>query len=168
MFEDEARFGRITEIARSWAPPGVRPEVKAQIIREYTYAYGSVSPVDGDTFNLVLPDCNTDCMKIYLNELSNEYSNYLIVLVVDQAKWHINVNLEVPENIRLLPLPPHSPELNPQEHIWDYMRENFFPNKSFDSLEETEIYLSDSLKTLRNNKKEIKSLTFYDWLNGNI
>ena len=49
MFQDEARFGRINEIKKCWAPAGIRPEVIKQIVRKYTYAYGAVSPADGES-----------------------------------------------------------------------------------------------------------------------
>lgn len=56
MFQDEARFGRISDPSSCWAPKGIRPEVAKQIIREYTYAYSAISPLDGSMDSLILPD----------------------------------------------------------------------------------------------------------------
>jgi transposase len=46
------------------------------------------------------------------------------VLLVDQAGWHTSAKLIVPANITIMPLPPKCPELNPQENVWQYLRDN--------------------------------------------
>ena len=73
MFEDEAGFGRISEPSVCWAPSGIRPVVSCHHIREYEYAYGAVDPIDGEKFFLIMPKCNTECMNIFLRELSAAY-----------------------------------------------------------------------------------------------
>jgi len=65
MFQDEARFGRINDPRRCWAPKGIRPEVGMQIVREYTYAFGAVSPQDGTWDSLVLPVVTAKAMSIF-------------------------------------------------------------------------------------------------------
>src|SRR6185437_13470602 len=65
MFTDEARFGRMNRIRPCWAPIGTRPEVAAQLIREYIYLYGAVSPKDGTCVYLIMPTSNTACAQIY-------------------------------------------------------------------------------------------------------
>ena len=62
MFQDEARFGRISDTRRCWAPAGVRPEVSTQVVREYEYAFAAVSPHDGALDTLVLPSVNAEAM----------------------------------------------------------------------------------------------------------
>jgi len=69
MFQDEARFGRISDCRRAWAPRPVRPLVKAMLTHEYTYAYAAASPLDGKFDSLVLPHVNTECMQIFLDEI---------------------------------------------------------------------------------------------------
>jgi len=65
MFQDEARFGRINDPRRCWAPKGFRPEVGMQIVREYTYAFGAVSPHDGTLDSLVLPVVSAEAMSLF-------------------------------------------------------------------------------------------------------
>jgi DDE superfamily endonuclease len=111
MFEDEARFGRISDPRRCWAPPGVRPEVNTQLIREYEYAFAAVSPQDGLLDTLVLPTVNTEAMSVFLAEVSRRHAEEFIVMVLDGAGWHKARRLLVPANMRLLSLPPWSPQL---------------------------------------------------------
>ena len=70
MFQDEARFGRINDPRRCWAPQGIRPEVGMQIVREYTYAFGAVSPHDGTLDSLVLPVVTAEAMTIFSKEVA--------------------------------------------------------------------------------------------------
>ena len=69
MFADEARFGRINRPRPCWTPTGTRPEVAAQLIREYIYLYGAVSPKDGICVHLIMPTSNTACYQAFLDAL---------------------------------------------------------------------------------------------------
>jgi transposase len=106
-----------------WAPKGVRPDVACQLIREFTYLYGAVCPKDGTCVFLILPTADTECFQIFLNTLAKKYSRSHILLFVDGAGNHNSGGLVIPSNITLSPLPAYSPELNPQENIWDEIRE---------------------------------------------
>ena len=117
MFQDEAGFGRINKPKYCWCFPGLRPTVPCHHIREYRYAYGAVEPKTGESFFLVMPYCNTDCMNVYLRELSVIYQNDFILLVTDGASWHRAKGLQIPQNIELFYLPPATPEMNPIEQI---------------------------------------------------
>ena len=98
MFEDEAGFGRINRPKRCWCSKKTQPSVPCHHIREYRYAFGGVEPTTGDHFFLVLPRCDTDCMNVFLAELSKEYPKDRILLVCDGASWHKPKGLKVPEN----------------------------------------------------------------------
>ena len=124
MFQDEARFGRINDPRRCWAPKGVRPEVGMQIIREYTYAFGAVSPHDGTLDSLVLPAVTAEALSIFLEEVARRHPKEFILMFLDGAGWHRANDLAVPENMRLEALPPYSPQLNPVDHLWDEIRKN--------------------------------------------
>ena len=124
MFEDEARFGRISDPRRCWAPPGVRPEVSTQFVREYEYAFAAVSPQDGLLDTLVLPTVNTEAMNIFLAEVSRRHAEECIVMVLDGAGWHVSEDLSVPANLTLIHPPPYSLELNPVERVWEYLRDH--------------------------------------------
>ena len=163
MFQDEARFGRINSPHKCWVK-GERPVVYCQIVREYTYAYASVCPFDGTMDSLILPWAFSAAMSLFLAEVSSRHSNKYILMFLDQAGWHKAKDLVIPQNIRLVPLPPYSPELNPTEHIWDELREKHFHNLTFDSIPAVEDRLEEGLRDLENNKPLVKSTTGFDWI----
>lgn len=123
MFQDEAGFGRTNEPKRCWCKKGVRPTVPCHHIREYRYLYGAVSPQDGELFSLVMPYANTDCMNVFLGELSKAYPDDYILLILANAAWYRSSTIVVPGNIELYPLLSYTPELNPIEMIWNEVRE---------------------------------------------
>jgi len=100
--------------------------VGVQMVREYVYIFGAVSPLDGCHDSLVLPRADSEAMSIFLKEVSLRHQEEHIVMFMDQAGWHTSKTLTIPPNIELAFLPPYSPELNPQEQIWDELREKFF------------------------------------------
>jgi transposase len=168
MFEDEARFGRISDPRGCWAPEGIRPTVGVQIVHEYTYAFAAVSPLDGVLDSLVLPEVNTDTMSIFLNEVSARHIDEYIIMFADGAGWHKALNLNIPKNIKLLFLPPYSPELNPAEHIWDEIREKSFANVVFKTINTVEDTLVDALVALENHHEKVQGLTGFDWIISSI
>jgi hypothetical protein len=112
MAQDEACFGRISTTRRSWAPKHIRPLIPRQIVREYTYVYAVVAPKEGKMASLILPFADTAMMNLFLQHVSHTFSRYFLVIQVDQAGWHSAKELIIPENIRLIPQPAYSPELN--------------------------------------------------------
>lgn len=164
MAQDEGRFGRISRPRSCWAPPGVRPISPAQIIREAVYVFAAVAPSLGEICSLVLPTANTDMMNIFLEHVSNTFSSSFIVMQVDQASWHHAKDLHIPENIRLIKQPPYSPEVNPVEHIWDDIREKYFHNRIFSSLDALTETVCEALDTLSNDPDRITSMTFFPHL----
>lgn len=161
MVQDEARFGRITSYRRCWAPEGVRPCAPYQIIRQYLSVFTAVAPQSGEMISLVFPTCNTDTMTIFLEYVSQQLSSFFIVMQVDGASWHISQELHIPENIRLLFQPPYSPEVNPVEHIWDDIREKYFSNRQFSSLDALQEELCSALNNLSSHPKYVRSMTYF-------
>jgi transposase len=164
MFQDEARFGRISDPGRCWAPKGIRPEVGSQIIREYVYVFGAVSPSDGHHDSLILPSANTDAMSVFLEEVARRHAGEKILMFMDQASWHKTESLPIPANMRIAFLPPYSPDLNPQEQIWDELREKFFRNRTFESLEAVMDNAVKGLQALESVPEKIRSLTHRNWI----
>lgn len=162
MFSDEAGFGRISDPAVCWAPLGVRPIVCCHHIREYRYAYGAVDPVDGESFFLISPNCDTDCMNVFLRELSATFPKDYILLPLDNAVWHKAKKLVIPDNIRLFFLPPRTPEMNPIEQIWKEIRKRGFKNTIFHTLDLVVQKLCDTCNSLSNDC--VKSITGRDWI----
>lgn len=164
MFQDEGRFGRISDPRRCWAPKGIRPDVSVQMIREYSYAFVSVSPHDGIMDSLILPEVNAKMMSLFLAEVSVRHADEFIIMIMDQAGWHKAKDLIVPVNMRLVWLPSYSPQCNPVEHIWDEIREKYFPNQVFKNLNAVEDTLVKALISLEKDQERVLGLTGFDWI----
>ena len=111
--------------------------------------------------SLILPFADTSMMNIFLKHVSHTFSTYFLVIQVDQAGWHSAKDLIIPENIRLIPQPAYSPELNPVEHIWEELREKAFSNRVFVSLDAVIDTLCDQLRQLEDNSKLLHSMTYF-------
>jgi putative transposase len=164
MFQDEAGFGRINKPKYCWCFPGLRPTVPCHHIREYRYAYGAVEPLSGEAFFLVLPYTNSECMNVFLRQLSEAYHNDYILMATDGAAWHKSGTLVIPENIEIFLLPPATPEMNPIEQIWKELRKRGFKNEIFPTLEGVVDRLCDTICSLP--AVSLKSITHRDWISS--
>lgn len=164
MFQDEARFGRISDTRRCWCPKPVRPLCQAMVTQEYTYAYAAVSVADGPLDTLILPYVNSQCMQIFLDEVASRHPGERIVMVLDGAGWHRSESLSLASNLRLLKLPPYSPELNPVEHLWDDLREKSFHNRIFESLDALENHLEVALHDRELDHQRVHSIVAWPWI----
>lgn len=149
---------------KSWCPQGVRPTVPKQQVRQYVYAYTAVAPKLGKMTCLILPYANTKMMNLFLSQIYQEFADYFVILQLDKASWHRSNCLIVPENIRLIFQPAHSPELMPVEHIWEDIRENHFYNQVFQTLDQVEDVLCQGLVELCSDSDRLRSLTFFPHL----
>lgn len=120
--------------------------------------------VTGEFDSLILPHVNTECMQLFLDEVSARHPDERIVMVIDGAGWHRCDALKPPKNIYLLKLPPFAPELNPIEHVWDELREKFFHNRVFNSLDALEDHLVLALKTLVENPVTVRPIVSWPWI----
>ena len=164
MFQDEARFGRMVRIRRCWAPKPLRPVVDNAYEREFIYVYGAVSPLEGDLDWMLCPKMNTERMSEFLEQVQATHPQEFIIMVVDGASSHVSKELRVPENIRLLRLPPYAPELNPQEHLWDELREKEFPNRVFASMKGVREQLEQGLPRLACDPERLRSIAAWPWI----
>lgn len=164
MFMDEARFGRINRPVRCWAPAGFRPTTDCQTVREYTYTYGGLCPHDGVLDSLILPTMHAACFELFASEVSNRHPDELVIIVLDGAGSHTAGDLELPDNIRTLTLPPYSPELNPAEQLWKEIRKRRFANTIYTSLDDVETALVQELRILEDDHNTIQSLSAYPWI----
>jgi hypothetical protein len=112
----------------------------------------------------LLPYANGDCTQLFLEEVSSRHPEDRIVMVMDGAGWHKSQSLVLPDNMRVLFLPPYAPELNPVEHVWDELREKWFHNRVFASLEALEKHLESALLALENDPGRIRSITAWPWI----
>ncbi len=166
MFEDEAGFGRINRPKRCWCGKGTRPAVPCHHIREYRYAFGAVEPRTGEHFFWVMPRCDTICMNYFLADMSKTYPKDEILLVCDGAAWHKSKGLIVPENIKLLHIPPYTPEMNPIEQIWKPIRAMGFRNEVFGTLERVIDRLCETICRL--TPEIVRSITCRQWIDDAI
>ena len=164
MFTDEARFGRMNRLRPCWAPIGIRPGVAAQLIREYIYLYGAVSPKDGTCVYLIMPTSNTECFQVFLEVLARKFARQDILLVLDGAPNHRCGDLAVPDNITLLYLPSYSPELNPTENLWDEIREKIFKNYALKSMDEVRAKLRQAVLYIERNPNLVRSITSFPYI----
>lgn len=168
MFQDEARFGLIGDPRRCWAPFPLRPLVKIEIVQQFSYAYAALSPHDGTLDSLILPHVDGSCMEIFLQELGRRHEKENILLVLDGAGWHHSRQVRIPDNIRLVFLPPYSPDLNPVEHFWEELREKYFHNVLFQSLSSLDDQLETGLRDYEQNPEKMVALTSWDWIKNII
>ena len=132
--------------------------------REFTYVYGAVSPLDGSFEHRLCDKMNTEAMGKFLRQVSEKYAGEYILMVVDGASSHKAKALEVPANIALIPLPGYSPQLNPQENVWDEIREKNFPNRVYSHMEAVRQQLTAGLEAFANSPSAITSLTAWPWI----
>ena len=128
---------RRIKLTRRWARRGTRPRAPRDQRTEWAYIFGAICPAKGKGAGLVMPWCDTDAMAAHLIEISAAVDpGAQAVLIVDQAGWHLTPKLAIPDNITVLALPPRSPELNPVENVWQFMRDNWLSNRIFKSYED--------------------------------
>ena len=156
-FQDESRFGLMTHTGRCLTAKGVKPIVHYQHAFKNTYLYGSFSPIDGDAFIYEIEGTTSEIFYKYLIELSKHRPNELKIIIIDNAGFHSLQQYKLPENIRLIRIPPYSPELNPSEKIW-YCIKQKFKNKVFKTLGNVKMWLHDFVRN-ELNEDIIKSIT---------
>jgi transposase len=142
----------------------MRPQVSAQLVREFTYAFAAVSPSDGVLDSLVLPEVTAETMSLFLAEVASRHPGDFILMFLDQAGWHKAKALVVPATMRLEWLPPYSPECNPVEHLWEEIREKWFANRLFRHLDAVEDSLVTALQVLERETERVRSITGFDWI----
>lgn len=132
-FQDEARIGQKNGLVRQWARRGTRPIQPADQRYESAYLFGAICPARGTGAALALPFADTDAMQRHIDEIARNVARGAhAVLLLDRAGWHTTGNLAWPKNITPILLPSRSPELNPVEQVWQYLRANFLSNRVFD------------------------------------
>ena len=161
IFQDEARFGRMSDPRACWAPAPKRPTVSLALIREFRYEYAAVSPWNGDLDYMTL-----EKMSRFLKQVSETHEQDFTVMVLDGAPSHKGKELEVPGNIALVFLPSYSPELNPAEQIWNVLRRDYFANRVFDSLSAATLQAEKGLANMASNREALKSLTNWPWISA--
>ena len=165
-FQDEARVGQKGTLTRIWGKRGTRPRMKRDQRHTSAYIFGAVCPSRDKGVALVLPQVDIPMMNLHLAEIAKAVPEGIhAVVIIDGAGWHLEGGeLVVPRNISLLKLPPYSPELNAQENIWQYLRQNFLAGRIFDTYDAIVDACSIAWKALIDESGRITSIASRDWL----
>ena len=140
---------------------GVKPVCNYHQVFKSTWLFGAFSPIDGASFMLTLPACNTDTFQLFLKEMSSYKPNELKVIVLDNGAFHKAKRLIIPGNILLVFLPPYSPELNPAEKIWQQFK-RAFTNHLFTTLDEVDNFITE--QTILINDNIVKKTCRYGYI----
>lgn len=157
--QDKARVGRKNTLTRRWARRGTRPRAPQDQRTQWAYIFGAIRPAEGQGAGRVMPFCNAAALQARLAEISAMVaSDAQAVLILDQAGWRLAGALVVPDNITILPLPPRSPELNPAENIWRFLRENRLSNRVFKGCDDIVAQCCDAWNELIGQPWRIRSI----------
>ena len=133
------------------------------------YIFGAFCPSRDAAVGLILPTVNTEMMQMHLDEISDQLApNVHAAMLVDGAGWHISDDLQMPDNITPIKIPPRSPELNPAEKPWQYMKDNFLSHLVLNSYEDILDASHHAWNALVTEKGRVQSLTNFSYLNCNV
>jgi putative transposase len=142
--QDESRFGLLTVRRRRLTARGVQPIGIVQHVFDWFYVYGAVAPTTGESFFFELPHLNRINFQVFLDEFAQAFPDSLHLLVLDKSGGHTAKQLVIPENVRLVWLPPYAPELNPIERVWRDLKDQC-AWQQFSDIEAQQDYVADVL-----------------------
>jgi transposase len=161
-FMDEARFGQKGRVCHRWFTRGERPPGLCDQRYTWTHLFAAVRPATGDSFALVLPQVSTAAMNEFLAQFAAPLAeDEHAVLVLDRAGWHRARKLAVPSNVTLVWLPPYSPQLNPVERVWLFLRERHLSHRLLDDYDAVVAALCRAWNAL--TKERLHSLASYPY-----
>jgi transposase len=158
-FQDESRFGLITKQKRVITAKGIKPIGKYKHSYLYKWLWGSFSPITGESFCMTTDGVCKDLFIKYLEDFSKHKPEELKIMVIDNAAFHSTKGIVLPENIVLMPIPPYSPELNPAEKVWQWMKDKI-AMKIYDTIDILENKIDCLINDLEGEL--VKSITGYD------
>lgn len=159
--QDETRLGLIPIHRQRITAKGVQPKISAEIKREYYYLVGLIEALTGQDFMLELPSLETQTRQIFMDEFAREDPASLQVIILANASSHTTAKMKVAENLRLLFLPAHAPELNPIERFWRELKD-WLSDYQPATLNEVRDLVSQGLKSF--SEKALSSITSFDFL----
>jgi DDE superfamily endonuclease len=164
-FQDEARVGQQRSLEPIWAPVGLRPRAVRDNRHDSLYLFGALCPSRAVGAAIIMPAANTAAMNEHLKEIATQFAPGAdAVLVCDGAGWHQRGGrLQLPDNITLLPLPPYSPELNPMENVWDYLRGNKLSHTVWDTYDAIVRACAEAWRFLVGDPQRIRSIAARRW-----
>jgi len=163
-FQDEARFGQQNQTTKIWAKRGSRPRVVRQQQFDYGYLFGAVCPSSGATEAFISPLVNKEAMTQHLKQISEATDEGRhAVVVMDGAGWHTLDTASPFNNVTIMKLPPYSPELNPIEQVWQWLRQHCLSNRIFKGYEDIVESISGAWNSFISDVERVKSICTRDW-----
>ena len=157
-------MGQKGSLTYVWAPVGSRPAMVRDNRYTSAYLFGAICPARGTGAALALPYADTHAMQLHLDEIARTVRpGAHAVLLLDRAGWHTTPVLAVPKNISLILLPSRSPELNPVENIWQYLRQTWLSNRVFETYDDIVEAACDAWRRLIAQPKTITSIGSRNW-----
>lgn len=169
-FQDEARVGQKGSLSYVWAPIGSRPPMVRDNRHDTAYILGAMCPARGVAAGIIAPVANTECVNLHLAEISRLVApEALAALIWDGAGWHqTGGELKVPNNIILIPLPPYSPELNPMETVWEYLRGNQLSARVWRDYDAIVKACAKAWNWFAHDPERIRTIGTRDWASVNV
>lgn len=161
LAQDESRIGRKTETKRVITAKGVKPKALVAWPREAFWLYGVVEPLSGWQWTQTYDQFNSENFQQFLDELSRQLGDTVAVMQLDGASVHRTQKLDWPENIIPLFQPPHCPELNAIERLWQHLKGQW-KGENFPSLEHLRERVNQELSRL--TPSQVQSLTSFDFI----
>lgn len=164
-FQDEARVGQQGRVTHRWYERGVRPCGLHDQRHASTFIFGAVCPARDTGAALVITETGTQAMNLFLQEVSHQVApNAHALVAMDRAGWHTTPSLVIPSNLSLTFQPAYSPELNPMERVWEYLRENHLSHRLLVTLDAVIDATCSAWNLLLNETGRICSLASFPWL----
>jgi hypothetical protein len=164
LFLDEAWWGLTTQLRRVWARRGIRPVQPVWGGRRWRAVIGAVEPATGRFVSLLVGGLNSAWFSLFLAHVAAQYPGERLVIVLDNAGWHTSGRVVVPEGMTLWFQPPHSPEVNVMEQVWQWIRGQYTRGELFTTDAQLDGVLCDALDGLANDPAQVRSLTNQSWL----
>ena len=163
-FQDEARVGQKNGVVYQWAKKGSRPRQPKDQRYTSCYIFGAVCPARDVGAALVMPYADTEAMQKHLDEISQNISPKAhAVILMDGAGWHKSGDLNIPKNITFMFIPPYSPELNPVENVWQFLRQAYLSNQVFEDYDKIVDACCNAWNSLIKETGRITSIASRKW-----
>lgn len=156
--QDETRLGLKTIHRRKITHRGVKPIGVEQWQRDTYYLYGIIEPQTGDSFFYEFSHLDHICFEQFLQLVSQQFPDSLNLIQLDNSGAHTAKDITIPDNIELVFQPPYSPELNPIERLWQYLKDDLAWMR-YETLEALRLDVRDLLNHL--SQSAIASITGY-------
>jgi transposase len=168
-YQDESRIGQQNTTTKMWAIKGTRPDAIKQQQFESAHIYGAICMTNGKTEAIISPILSKEIMRDHLELISNatEKGRHAVV-IMDGASWHIESMESEFENLSIIKLPPYSPQLNPIEQVWRWLRQHHLANRCFNGYQDIVDSTSYAWNDFRSSKERVKSISYMGWLNQAI